>query len=82
MASQVHAFLSDKSKGGLKASGLLSPAMTTCIMAAIALFKVHPALNLHSPILCTRLCTPPAVRFSSITPCHKIADMQQRKNNE
>jgi hypothetical protein len=61
MASQVHAFLSDKSKGGLKASELLSPAMTTCITAAIALFKVRPALNLHSPILCTRLCTPPAV---------------------
>jgi hypothetical protein len=74
MASQVHAFLCDKSKGGLKALELLSPALTTCITAAIALFKVRPALNLHRPILFTRLCTPPAVCFSSSTPCHKIAE--------
>jgi hypothetical protein len=82
MACQVHAFLCDKSKGGLKASELLSPAMTTCITAAIALFEVRPALNLHSPIFCTRVCMPPAVCFSSITPCHNIAAGQQRKNQE
>jgi hypothetical protein len=76
MASQVHAFLSDKSKGGLKASELLSTAMTTCIKAAMASFQVRQALNLHSPILCMRLCTPPAVCCSSITPCHKIAETQ------
>jgi hypothetical protein len=55
MASQVHAFLSSKAKGGLKASELLSLEMTTCITAAIALFKVRQAMNLHSTILCMRL---------------------------